>query len=209
MRTARVLSLGLVALALAGSASAASLEQGSSLLAIQLTRGVADYAIGGSGDITTTAQNEMGVQAQYWYFLRPEYAVTLSAGIGYFRKSDTSAPGVGIGSFRETINSWQVRLGGDRFGRISDKLQVFAGPGIQVWGGRGKIETPGSESEGPTAIRFALTGRIGVAIAMTENFGLVGHLGQYWGYVSAEQGEAKTKAIPSGTEGAMGFGFGF
>jgi hypothetical protein len=42
-----------------------------------------------------------------------------------------------------------------------------------------------------------------------ENFGLIGHVGQYWGYATTSEAGAKTKWLPSGSEGAMGFTFAF
>src|SRR5688572_18314016 len=91
MRTARILFLSLIALALAGQASAASTSQGAAILAIQLSRGVADLAsaAGTTGEITSFSHSELGVQAQYWYFLREDYAVNVSAGIGYFKQTDS------------------------------------------------------------------------------------------------------------------------
>ena len=208
MRIARLLPLGLLTLGLASPASAASTAAGSSLLAIQLSRGVADLVTpsGGTGEITWFNRPELGAQAQYWYFIREDYAVTLTAGIGYFKQSDTGAPGFGATDFRLTSNSWQVRLGGDRFANVSDKLQIFAGPGIGVWGGKFEIEGAG---ESPSALRWTLSGRIGANMVIGQNFGLIGHIGQYWGYLTAEDEGAETKVLPSGTEGAMGFSFGF
>lgn len=209
MRTARVLLLGSLAVALADSASAASTAPGASILAIQVSRGVADLASGGPTGVTWFNHPEVGMQAQYWYFLRQDYGVNLSAGIGYFKLSDSEPPGFGSSSFQRTISSWHVGLGGDRFAKVSDKLVIFAGPGLQVWGGKFKDEDDTGEAESPSALRLSLTGRIGAHILMGENFGLIGHLGQYWGYMTAEEGEASTKSLPSGTEGAMGFSFGF
>lgn len=210
MSVRRVSLLVLAVLAVAGPASAASIEKGSSLLAIQLSRGVADLTGDAGGVLTTTSRAELGFQGQYWYFLANEYGANVSAGIGYFKESATADPGVFAGGdYTDTINSWQVRIGGDRFAKVSDKLQMFAGPGIQIWGGKRKTESGGAEFEEPSTTRFAVSGRFGAQIAIGENFGLIGHIGQYWGYATADKGEAKTKWLPSGTEGAMGFSFGF
>jgi len=212
MRFARVGLLGLAVLVLPALASAASIQKGSSILAIQLSRGVADLTGGGgNGTLITFSMPEVGVQGQYWYFMADEYAVNLDAGIGYFKESDTADPSVlGSEDFTRTANSWQVRIGGDRFAKLTEKLHFFAGPGIQVWGGKVKDKYAVSgEFESPSTMRVALSGRIGAHILMGQNFGLMGHIGQYWGYATASEGDAETKWLPSGSEGAMGFSFGF
>jgi hypothetical protein len=210
MRVARVWLLGLAVLMVPALASAASLQKGASLLAIQVSRGVADLTGDAGGILITFTRPEVGVEGQYWYFMADEYAVNVAGGIGYFKESDTADPAVvGATDFTTTVSSWQFRIGGDRWAKLTDKLQVFAGPGIQIWGGKAKAEDPTSEVEGPSTTRYALSGRMGAQIMMGQNFGLIGHLGQYWGYATADEGGAKTKWLPSGSEGAMGFSFGF
>jgi hypothetical protein len=210
MRIARVWLLGLAVLMLPTLASAASLEKGASLLAIQLTRGGADLTGDVGGALATFQRGEVGLQGQYWYFLAKEYAVTVAAGIGYFKESETADPAsLGATDLTLSSSSWQFRVGGDRFAQLTDKLQVFAGPGIQMWGGKAKAEDPNGEFEGASTSRFALNGRIGATILMGQNFGLTGHIGQYWGYATASEGAMETKWLPSGSEGAMGFSFAF
>src|SRR5262249_26225696 len=139
-----------------------------------------------------------------------EYGLSADLGFGYFKESDTADPAViGATDFTQTVSSWHFRLGGDRFAQLTPKLQVFAGPGIQFWSGKAKAKDPSREVEGPSTTRFALSGGIGAHILMGQNFGLIGHIGQYWGYARADEGGAKTKWLPSGSEGAMGFSFGF
>ena len=210
MRIARVWLLGLAVLMLPALASGASLQKGSSLLGIQLSRGVADLTGDAGGVLITFQRPEVGLQGQYWYFLADEYAINITGGFGYFKESDTADPAViGATDFTQTVSSWNFRLGGDRFAKVSEKLQVFAGPGLQIWGGKFKAEDPTGEAEGPSTTRFALSGRIGAQIMMGQNLGLMGHIGQYWGYATASEGDAETKWLPSGSEGAMGFTFGF
>ena len=211
MRIVKFLLLGLVALAIAGPASAASIKKGASLLAIELSRGVGDYAgSGGGGVLVPFSNSEQGFEGQYWYFMAEGYAVNVAAGVGYFKDTETADPSDPFPlSEKITTSSWQVRIGGDRFAQVSDKLQVFAGPGIQFWGGKYKQEDDLGTAETPSSSRVALSGRIGAHILMGENFGLIGHLGQYWGYANVKEGGAETKWLPSGTEGAMGFAFAF
>ncbi|HET9326760.1 MAG TPA: hypothetical protein VFQ05_08315 [Candidatus Eisenbacteria bacterium] len=210
MRFARFWLVASSLLVLPVVASAASLEKGASLLAIQLSRGIADANTDNGGYLLSSTWPEVGVQGQYWYFMAKEYAVNLTAGIGYFKESVTADPAVVFGGNQTySVSSWQVRLGGDRFAQVSDKLQFFAGPGIQIWSGRLKFEDESGEAEQPSTTRYALSGRIGAQILMGENFGLMGHIGQYWGYATASEGDAETKWLPSGSEGAMGFSFAF
>jgi len=211
MRFGRFLLVGLAALAIASPASAASMAKGSSLLAIQLHRGVADLTGDAGGILISFSKPEVGFQGQYWYFMAEEYAVTVTAGIGYFKETDTADPAViGASDFTQSISSFQIRVGGDRWAKVSDNLQIFAGPGIQIWNGKFKQEDALSgEAESPTTTRIALSGRMGARIAMGESFGLVGQLGQYWGYATASEGGAETKWLPSGTDGAVGFAFSF
>ena len=206
MRSGKFWLLGLALFALPELASATSLQKGTSMLAIQLSRGVADVTGDFNGRLEVVSRPELGVQGSYWIFLANEYAVNVTAGIGYFKESDTADPAGGQSDFKETVNSWQVRLGGDRFAKVTDKLQIFAGPGLQVWGGHATVE---GNPEDPSTMRIGISGRIGVNIAIGENFGLVGHVGQYWAYATASRGAAETKWTPSGSEGAMGFSFGF
>jgi len=190
--------------------SAAALEKGSSLLAIQLTRGGADANTYDGSTILLSVWPESGVQAQFWYFMAKEYAVNVDAGIGYFKESITADPASPFGVDQSyAVNSWHFRIGGDRFARLTDKLEVFAGPGIQLWNGTLTYKAPGVEDKQPSTMRYALTGRIGAHILISQNFGLIGHIGQYWGYASASKGDATTKWLPSGSEGAMGFSFAF
>jgi len=208
MRSGKFLLLGLGLLALPGAASATSIQKGASMFAIQLSRGVADVAGDIGGVIVASSRPELGVQGQYWFFLADEYGVNVTAGIGYFKESETADPNNpnGYGDYKETVTSWQFRVGGDRFAKVSDKLQIYAGPGIQVWGGKRKIE---GATEDPSTTRVGLSGRIGAQIMIGKSVGLTGQVGQYWGYASAEAGGATTKWLPSGSEGAMGFTFGF
>jgi hypothetical protein len=210
MRRGTFWLLGLALFALPGLASAATLQKGSSMLAIQLSRGVADLTGDVGGVLITSSRPELGVQGQYWIFLADEYGANITAGIGYFKESETADPAVlSAGDYTETMNSWQVRIGGDRFAKVTDKLQIFAGPGIQMWSGKRTIKVSSGDFEDPSTMRWALSGRIGANIAIGENFGLIGHIGQYWAYATAEEGGATTKWLPSGSEGAMGFAFGF
>lgn len=180
----------------AGAAAAAPIGKGASIFAIQLSEGTADLVTPelGFGYIFATDrfESEMGVQAQYWRFMADDYAFNITAGIGFHSETDQPSPdsaAVGYGDFKYTQSSWQVRIGGDRMAQIGERFMAFAGPGIQVWSGKAKFEdvTPPSASiETESTMRIALHVRYGGVIRLGEGFSLIGHLGHYWGYASAE-----------------------
>ena len=202
--------------ALTGVASAAGFEKGSNLFALQLTEGVADLVSpSAAGYVTAWAHSEIGGQVQFWHFFSPDYALALSAGIGYF--GETDAPGTyaapGDGDTKYTQSSWQVRLGGDRVAKINDRFTVFAGPGIQVWSGDFKFVSgmpAGSDWESEAVLRVALEGRMGIHMAWTDKVGGFCQLGHYFGYASsAEDHGAKATWWPSGHDGAFGIAMKF
>src|SRR5262245_28538909 len=130
MRIAKFWLLVLAALLLPALASAAPLDKGTSILGIQLSRGVADLTGDAGGILISFQRPETGLQAQYWYFMAKEYGLSADVGFGYFKESDTADPAViGATDFTQTVSSWHFRLGGDRFAQLTPKLQVFAGPG--------------------------------------------------------------------------------
>src|SRR5690348_3575391 len=94
MRRIRFAGLAALLLLPAVHAMAAPIDKGSSILAIQLNEGRVDLSepIGG-GYLTsfTAAPPEVGLQLQYWHFMREDYAFTLSGGIGTFSETDQSS----------------------------------------------------------------------------------------------------------------------
>jgi hypothetical protein len=213
MRLARVpLVIGLL-LMLAAGRSAAEMTKGSSILAIQLVSSEGDFGVAdGTGFLVATRHSEMGVEAQYWHLWSSDYAITAAAGLGFSRESESPGQGAlpGDESYRDFYKSWRLRVGGDRVGKISDTFHVFAGPGIQVWGGRVEYRRANTVAyETPTTLRYGIDGRIGMIIHWGQNFGMVGQLGHYWAYAHARQSGSETKWLPSGPDGAMGFFFGF
>lgn len=214
MRALRMFIVGLLLAAVAGPASA-GMAKGGSVFAIQLTSGQGDFVQpeAGSGYIQALAHSEMGVQGQYWYMWNEEYAMTVSAGIGFARETDNpgtnSIPGLDE-PFRDFYSSWQFRLGGDRVGKINDRFHVFAGPGVQFWGG--KIEFKNGDTtvaETQTSNRIAVDGRLGMMLNWGQSFGMVGQIGHYWGYASAKDTGAEAKFTPSGPNAGMGVFFTF
>ncbi len=204
-------------LGVAGSAHAALFQKGQTLLALNLTEGVADLVgpINGGGYLSAYDHSEIGLAAQYWHFVSTDYALNITAGLGFF--GETDQPGVpanpGDEDFKYSQSSWQLRVGADRFGHFSERYHFYAGPGLQIWNGKAKFEggpggpNPTVESESTT--RIALSGRIGVMMKLNENIQLMGQLGHYIGHASAKDQGAEATWWPSGHDGAMGVVFTF
>lgn len=206
----RVLGV-LCMLAVAGVASAAVPQKGTTMFAVQVGETATDLVDVVASDGYLTSANfathpDLTVSAQLWRFLSNEYALSLSGGIGFF--SETDEPGdaalPGSPNLKYTQSSWRVRLGGDRWGHISDRFQVFAGPGIQMSSGKWKFDdgTTTTESENTTVI--GIEGRMGARIMWTDKVGMIAHLGHYLGYASASASGAKTHWWASGHDGAAG-----
>src|SRR6185503_16762141 len=108
-------TIGILAFA---SASSAAVSKGTSMFALQLTSGTADlYDPSGlaGGSISAYDHSEIGAQGQYWMMMADDYALAISAGIGFFNEKDEpgdTAP-VGATDFTYKQSSFNVRIGGD------------------------------------------------------------------------------------------------
>ncbi len=211
------LVLALAAATLATAASAAPIHKGSSILAIQVYEGDADFVNPEAFDpgyISAYGHSEIGVQVQYWRLLTNAYGLNFTGGIGFFNETNepggNAAPTAGDSKYSQS--SWQFRVGGDRVVHINDRFHLFVGPGIQVWSGRAKFEDetpPAAEIESENVTRVAISGRIAAHVKMGDSFGLMGQWGHYVGRASAEDAGAKANWWPSGHQGAGGIAFNF
>lgn len=212
IRFAGVVALLILSAVTASAVQAAQVEQGSNILAIQLTEGRVDLAEPISGGYLTSfsaAPSEVGLQVQFWHFFREEYAFNLAGGIGTYSETDQSSV-PGNQDIKYSQSSFQLRIGGDRVAHITPRFHIFAGPGIQFWSGRWKIEGGGSPTfEAERTNRLALSGRIAVHLKIGESFGTFGQLGHYIGYAWASDGDSKAHWWASGHDGAAGLAFNF
>ncbi len=208
----RALTVVLAACLLMGTAGAAAAQYGmrtvtKDLYDIELTDGVADFAtLPDRGFITATSHTEVGLQLQWWHFLREDYAVSLSGGLGWFKEVDkpgTDAP-AGSKDFTYSQLSWNARLGGDRFAPLAGRLRWFAGPGLALWAGRPKFDDGTTTLKLPVTRRVALDARIGVLLQSGSSMGMSAWIGHYLGYAWAEDQGAKAQWWPSGAQGALG-----
>jgi hypothetical protein len=193
-----------------------TLVKGKTLVAVQLTEGTGDFVTAdfdNNGFITAYDHSELGVQAQFWHMLSDDWALTAAGGIGFFKETDTPGDRAAGGSvdFKYTQSSFQVRAGLDRVVHLGDKVNFFAGPGLQIWSGKGKWAGQGFPTaiEGVRTTRLALAGRMGVHVELSERVGLIGELGHYFSYASANDNNAEVKWWPSGHTGEVGVAFQF
>ncbi|HET7226504.1 MAG TPA: hypothetical protein VFK69_12405 [Candidatus Eisenbacteria bacterium] len=202
-------------LVVAGAATAAPPQKGSTLFALQIGETATDLVDLESGGYLTSANfvahPDLTVSAQLWHFLTNDYAVSLGGGIGFFSETDKPGSNAPPASpdLKYTQSSWRVRLGGDRWGTISDRFQVFAGPGIQVSGGKWKFDDGTTTTTSQNTTVFALEGRIGAHLRCGDRAGIVMQLGHYIGYASASSNGAKTHWWASGHDGSAGLAITF
>jgi len=214
MRLVRFAGAAALLLTLAGTAAAAPIEKGSNILAIQLNEGRVDLAeptapgVGTYLTSFTAAPPEVGVQVQFWHFLKEDYAFNVGGGVGFFSEKDESNSPLDP-DVKYTQSSWQIRVGGDRVAHITPRFHIFAGPGIQFWSGKWKIESGGSSFEAEPTKRLAFDGRVAVLLKCGESIGIFGQLGHYIGYAWSADGDSKTHWWASGHNGAGGLAFNF
>ena len=218
MRYRIVALAGLVLTTFAPAAWA--LGKGTSMLAIELIHGTADYAdklTAGSGAgpaeyITAYEHSEGGIQGQYWYMMSEDYALTVTAGFGSFWETDKPGQGAAAGSpdLEFNTNSYNLRIGGDRVGKIGERTIMYGGPGIEFWSGHATFKpdpfaaTPTGEYKNQNTTRIGLSARIGATMLLSEGFGLTTHVGGRYGYASTEEDGAKATWTPSSIEASAG-----
>ena len=193
----------------AGSASAAG--KGSSMFSIGLGQGVADgyesATVGTSTYLAPTTAPETNVGVEYWYSFSDDYAVALSGAYG-FSSMKWEGAAAGDPEIKATGTSIKVRVGGDRVGKVGDRLLVFLGPGIEYWTGTQKLDVGGTEDEFESVSRFGVSGRIGGFMMLSEKLGIMGQVGHTFGRASVED-KAKTTWMPSSFNASWGLTFGF
>lgn len=215
MKARTIVTSGLLLVTWACVSVASPIERGTTILAFQLTAGVADFVTpeGGSGYIAAFDHSEIGVQAQLLHLVSEDWALAASGGIGFFKETDD--PGINASltdtKFEYSQSSWQLRGGVDRVVHISKTFHLYTGPGLQVWSGHASFEGgdvgPKVESENTT--RIALSGRFGAHVKLGESVGLMGQVGHHLGHASAKDAGAEAKWWPSGWDGAGGLAFHF
>lgn len=211
-------SLFLVALAMLVTATGVSAAgKGSSMLSVGLGQGTADLyqtnAILGTGSYLEPIQRpETNAGLEYWYLFSDDYAATVSAAYGmsnmkWETSSDPTDPEI-----KASSTGFKVRVGGDRIGKVGDRLLVFMGPGLEYWSGKQKVEVGGTEVDlgvGESVTRFGVSGRIGGFMMLSDNVGVMGQVGHTFGIASSEDGAAKSTWWPSSFNASWGLTLAF
>lgn len=188
------------------------LHKGSTVLSFQLAHGDGDFVSTESGGyISAYSHSEWGGQVQFQHLMSEDWGIALSAGVGTFGETNEPGPGAGLGAdeFEYSQSSWNARVGIDRYVHLSSTFHLYGGPGLQYWSGKQERGFEGSEQESESATRIALSGRMGVHIALSDMVGLNAHMGHYVGRASAEDDGAEASWTPSGNDGAFGLAFHF
>jgi len=212
----------LTALLLVGMVSGANaMEKGASVFAIELGNGSAEVSdtpviAGLTPDYVGVSQvPELNVQGEFWYGLSEDYALTLSGGMGFSSYKQTPNDGTLDSEDTFSHSSYRVRVGGDRVGKVGDRLTVFVGPGLEFFGSKGKIKSEGGglslSADTQNTTRFAVSGRIGGMMKLNDVVSIVGRVGHNLGMVSskADVGNAEVKSWTSGLDAAWGIAFAF
>jgi opacity protein-like surface antigen len=205
----KLLRMALVAVGVLAAAAAYAGEKSEGLLGIQITNGTADLYSAQGGYISAYDHPEIGLGIQYWRLMSQDYAFTFSAGIGTFSETDKPGSDAAPGStdFKYTQSSWNLRVGGDRAVKVGERAIFYFGPGLEYWSGKAKFDggpyDPAYETE--SVSRFALSGRVGGVMLLSERWGFNCQVGRYIGYASAEETGAKATWWPSGYQASGGF----
>ena len=154
-------------------------------------------------------ENEVGVHVAGSYFLTDAWAGVLS--LGYDLGRQKFAPAAGNDQKFES-DSWNVRLGFDRYAFINDEVALYAGPGIMYWKGKAKdinLTSPGVTTRWPDVTEWAFNGRLGMYARLGAHYGLFGHIGQVIGENSGDDAAGKVTWWTSHHEGSVGLALDF
>jgi hypothetical protein len=143
---------------------------------------------------------EVGGEIGYYRFLSDQWTLGLSGG---YHASRSKPDGSGIEGAVES-HSFTVRIGGDRYAFIDDKVALYAGPGVVFTRGRVKFDL-----EEPEATEIGLNGRIGMYARLAKGWALVGHIGQVLSHTSAKADFGSISLWNSTHEGSVGLALDF
>ena len=147
---------------------------------------------------------ELGLHLAYSYFLSDAWSVVASGGfdVGSSQFKPASGP-----TYRESMNSWNLRLGFDRYAFINDDVALYAGPGFLFWRGHGEGDGSGDpivDQAWPTVRQLALNGRLGMYACFAPHYALFGHIGQVIGANSMKNGNGRITWWTGHHEGSVG-----
>lgn len=195
-----------------------ALGKGTSMFALQLAHGIADFAGPGDGTyIDAFDHSEVGIQGQFWYMMSSDYAMAISGGYGFFSESDEPGDSTTAKEKKKYSQAaFNVRVGGDRVVKLGDRALLYFGPGVEFWSGKAKFENfafppplDKSAVETGSTKRFSLSARIGGTMLIGPAWGLTGHVGHKVGYATVTDKGSKATWWPSSVDAAGGVVFVF
>lgn len=147
--------------------------------------------------------SELGLHLAGNYAISPKWTAVVSGGFDV--GSNQFKPEIG-GTQRLSINSWNVRIGFDRYAFIDDHVAIYAGPGLIYWRGNAEVDGTSSALDGewPTVRQIGFNGRIGMKAYFNPHYALFGHIGQVIASNSAENGDGRSTWWSNHNEGTVG-----
>jgi hypothetical protein len=157
---------------------------------------------------TTSAfeRGEFGLHLAYSYFLTDAWSVIASGGfdVGSLQLKPPATLGP---TRRVSSNSWNLRVGFDRYAFIDDNVALYAGPGLLYWRGNAEGDGFGDEfldQDWPTVRQIGFNGRLGMYARFASHYALFGQIGQVIGANSTENGNGRITWWTSHHEGTVG-----
>jgi len=203
-----VLLLALVGASVcAAPVAAAKLAKGNSVVWVGLNGNRSHIVSLPVGINSLGEENEVVLHLGYSHFLSDAWACVVSGCLDVGSQKFEPAAG-GEATFKS--NSYNVRLGLDRYAFINDEVAIYAGPGILYWSGDSKYKSGGPEITWPRVKEVAFNGRLGLYARLGSRYGLFGHIGQVIGTNSAKDGAGnKVSWWSSHNEGSVGLALDF
>jgi len=206
-RSLHVASLvGLVVL-LAGSARADRLSKGRSLVSVGVSGHTGHFVDVNPGGLFNPIYNqessEVGGTIAYSRFLSDHWTLGLS---GSYFASRMKTSGL-LGFTPTETHSFAVRVGGDRYAFVDDRVALFAGPGLQFT--RARMKSSDFEPWSPYATEFGLDARVGMYARLARSTAFFAHVGQVVSRTYGKAPEGNVWWWSSSPEGSFGLAFDF
>lgn len=148
--------------------------------------------------------SELGLHLAFSRAMCEDWTAVISGGfdVGSSQFRPTAGPTV-----RYSSNSWNFRIGLDRYAYINEQVALYAGPGIVYWRGNAEVDGTGDpdfDSKWPTVRTVGLNGRIGMKAHFAPHYALFGHIGQVIASNAAKNGDGRNTWWTNHNEGSVG-----
>jgi hypothetical protein len=180
-------------------------------LAIYISHGDNEYAdkVAGQAYIPGPfSAPELGIGAEFDKKMAADYqlAIGFDWRWGSLKAEPTSNAPAGAPDAKLTSSSWKIRVGGDRTGEIGNRFHWFLGPGVEYWSGHSKFEQTTSAT-GENTNKWGINGRIGGVMMLSPTMGILGKVGDSFGWASVSDTGGKDTWYYSNFEAAWGLQF--